>query len=193
MIYIADQREHLRGHDRRARFSTSTGATLRGVHAAHVHCARRRSFRRSAGVERGHRQESVDATTSRSRRTGARCMTTAGGLVFTGGTNDRMFRAFDASTGKVLWEFPTNSGIFAPADILRHRRQAVHRGAVGMGPGRQVDADAHRRRISRQLSGSARRWRSSGCLRSSNRRAACYLFAGLNHWGCAKAAFPAES
>ena len=41
-------------------------------------------------------------------------MTTGGGLVFSGGTNDRMFRAFDASTGKVLWEFPTNSGIYAP-------------------------------------------------------------------------------
>lgn len=42
-------------------------------------------------------------------------MTTGGGLVFSGGTNDRMFRAFDASTGKVLWEFPTNSGVYAPA------------------------------------------------------------------------------
>jgi alcohol dehydrogenase (cytochrome c) len=41
-------------------------------------------------------------------------MTTGGGLVFSGGTNDRMFRAFDASTGEVLWEFPTNSGIYAP-------------------------------------------------------------------------------
>ena len=42
-------------------------------------------------------------------------MTTGGGLVFSGGTNDRMFRAFDAKTGKVLWEYPTNSGIYAPA------------------------------------------------------------------------------
>jgi len=38
-------------------------------------------------------------------------MTTAGGLVFTGGTNDRYFRAFDAATGKVLWQHRTNSGI----------------------------------------------------------------------------------
>jgi alcohol dehydrogenase (cytochrome c) len=38
-------------------------------------------------------------------------LATAGDLVFTGGTNDRMFRAFDARNGKVLWEFPTNSGI----------------------------------------------------------------------------------
>jgi alcohol dehydrogenase (cytochrome c) len=41
-------------------------------------------------------------------------LTTGGGLVFSGGTNDRLFRAFDASTGEVLWEFPTNSGIYAP-------------------------------------------------------------------------------
>jgi alcohol dehydrogenase (cytochrome c) len=38
-------------------------------------------------------------------------LTTAGGLVFVGGTNDRMFRAFDAKTGKLLWEQKTNSGI----------------------------------------------------------------------------------
>jgi quinoprotein glucose dehydrogenase len=29
---------------------------------------------------------------------------TAGGLVFVGGTRDRRFRAFDASTGEQLWE-----------------------------------------------------------------------------------------
>ena len=38
-------------------------------------------------------------------------MTTAGGLVFTGGTFDRYFRAFDAKTGKLLWQHRTNSGI----------------------------------------------------------------------------------
>ena len=38
-------------------------------------------------------------------------LATAGDLVFAGGTNDRMFRAFDARTGKVLWEQKTNSGV----------------------------------------------------------------------------------
>jgi len=38
-------------------------------------------------------------------------LTTSGNLLFTGGTNDRMFRAFNASTGEKLWEYPTNSGI----------------------------------------------------------------------------------
>ena len=38
-------------------------------------------------------------------------LTTGGNLVFTGGTNDRMFRAFDASNGKVLWETSTPSGV----------------------------------------------------------------------------------
>jgi len=40
-------------------------------------------------------------------------MTTAGGLVFSGGTVDRKLRAFDARSGAVLWEFPTSSGIIA--------------------------------------------------------------------------------
>ena len=38
-------------------------------------------------------------------------LTTGGGLVFAGGTNDRYFRAFDAETGEVLWEQRTNSGV----------------------------------------------------------------------------------
>jgi len=38
-------------------------------------------------------------------------LTTGGGLVFLGGTNDRNFRAFDAKSGKQLWEFKTNSGV----------------------------------------------------------------------------------
>ena len=41
-------------------------------------------------------------------------LATAGGLVFSGGTNDRKLHAFDATTGKLLWELPTNSGILAP-------------------------------------------------------------------------------
>jgi alcohol dehydrogenase (cytochrome c) len=36
---------------------------------------------------------------------------TGGGLLFAGGTNDRKFRAFDAKTGKILWEYPTASGV----------------------------------------------------------------------------------
>jgi len=38
-------------------------------------------------------------------------LTTGGNLVFSGGTNDRKFHAFDAKSGKLLWEFPTSSGI----------------------------------------------------------------------------------
>jgi alcohol dehydrogenase (cytochrome c) len=38
-------------------------------------------------------------------------LATGGGLLFAGGTNDRMFRAFDAKTGKILWEYPTASGV----------------------------------------------------------------------------------
>lgn len=38
-------------------------------------------------------------------------LSTAGGVVFMGGTNDRYFRAFDAETGDTLWEHRTNSGV----------------------------------------------------------------------------------
>jgi alcohol dehydrogenase (cytochrome c) len=41
-------------------------------------------------------------------------LATGGGLVFTGGTNDRKIHAFDATSGKLLWESPTASGILAP-------------------------------------------------------------------------------
>jgi alcohol dehydrogenase (cytochrome c) len=41
-------------------------------------------------------------------------LATGGGLVFTGGTNDRIFRAFHAGTGELLWQFTTNSGVIAP-------------------------------------------------------------------------------
>ena len=35
-------------------------------------------------------------------------------VLFAGGTNDKMFRAYDAKSGKLLWEFPTPSGIISP-------------------------------------------------------------------------------
>lgn len=41
-------------------------------------------------------------------------LTTAGGLVFSGGTVDKKMHAFDAASGALLWEFVTNSGILAP-------------------------------------------------------------------------------
>ena len=44
-------------------------------------------------------------------------LATGGGLVFGGGTSDRMFRAFDARTGKVLWEYPPT-----PASSASRRR-----------------------------------------------------------------------
>jgi alcohol dehydrogenase (cytochrome c) len=41
-------------------------------------------------------------------------LATGGGVMFVGGTNDRMFRAYDEENGKLLWEFPTPSGIISP-------------------------------------------------------------------------------
>ncbi len=77
-------------------------------------------------------------------------LATGGGLVFTGGTNDRLFRAFDASTGKALWEFPTNSGIIGqPASFAVDGRQYV---AVQSGWG--IDARNMQRRLNGLFPGS---------------------------------------
>ena len=61
-------------------------------------------------------------------------LATAGGLVFTGGTNDRKIHAFDAATGKLLWEFETTSGIVAPPtsfSVNGKQYLAVHSGWGG--------------------------------------------------------------
>jgi alcohol dehydrogenase (cytochrome c) len=53
-------------------------------------------------------------------------LATAGGLVFSGGTNDRMFHAFDAASGKLLWEFPTSSGVIGqPSTFMIDGRQYI--------------------------------------------------------------------
>ena len=61
-------------------------------------------------------------------------LATAGGLVFSGGTNDRKIHAFDATTGALLWEFETNSGIVAPPSTFSvdgKQYLAVHSGWGG--------------------------------------------------------------
>jgi alcohol dehydrogenase (cytochrome c) len=67
-------------------------------------------------------------------------LVTGGGVVFSGGTADRKMHAFDASSGKLLWEFPTNSGILAPpTTFLIDGKQyvAVHAGWGGDSRGMQ--------------------------------------------------------
>ena len=72
-------------------------------------------------------------------------LATGGGVVFSGGTNDRLFRAFDAATGKVLWEFATNSGIIGqPTSFMVDGKQYV---AVQSGWG--IDARAMQSRLNR--------------------------------------------
>ena len=76
-------------------------------------------------------------------------LATGGGLVFSGGTNDRLFHAFDASTGKLLWEFPTNSGITGqPSSFMIDGRQYV---AVQSGWG--VDARGMQTQLNAALPG----------------------------------------
>jgi alcohol dehydrogenase (cytochrome c) len=68
-------------------------------------------------------------------------LVTGGGVVFSGGTSDRKMHAFDATSGKLLWEFPTNSGILAPpTSFLIDGKQyiAVHAGWGGDSRGMQA-------------------------------------------------------
>ena len=70
-------------------------------------------------------------------------LTTAGNLVFMGGTSDRYFRAFDARTGEALWEQRTNSGVIGvPSSYMIDGVQYI---AVQSGFG--VDAASMRRRV----------------------------------------------
>jgi alcohol dehydrogenase (cytochrome c) len=70
-------------------------------------------------------------------------MATAGGLVFGGGTNDSMFRAFNAETGDVVWEQRLNSGVIGvPSSFEVDGRQYV---AVQAGWG--IDAASMQNRL----------------------------------------------
>lgn len=70
-------------------------------------------------------------------------LATGGGLVFGGGTQDRMFRAFDAATGKVLWHTQTQSGVIGqPSSFMVDGTQYI---AVQSGWG--IDARAMQRRL----------------------------------------------
>ena len=76
-------------------------------------------------------------------------LATGGGLVFSGGANDRKFRAFDATSGKVLWEHTTNSGVIGPATSFTvDGRQYI---AVQSGWG--IDARAMQNRLLKLIPG----------------------------------------
>ena len=66
---------------------------------------------------------------------------TAGGLVFIGATNfDRKFRAFDKTTGKLLWEAELPfSGNATPATYLVNGRQFV---VIGAGGGKDLNSSS---------------------------------------------------
>lgn len=74
-------------------------------------------------------------------------LATGGGLVFGGGTNDRMFRAFDAESGEVLWEQRLNSGVIGvPVSFAVDGKQYI---AVQAGWG--IDAAGMQNRLAQEL------------------------------------------
>lgn len=69
---------------------------------------------------------------------------TKGGLVFIGATKDEMFRAFDKTNGKVLFESPLPAGGYAtPATYEVNRKQYVVIAAGGGGKPRTKSGDAY--------------------------------------------------
>ena len=92
-------------------------------------------------------------------------LATGGGLVFTGGTNDRKLHAFDAAVGQAAVGVPDQLRHPRAAVVVHARRQAVHRGAVGLGHrlARHAEPPEHadQRRLSRRCPRAAR----SGCSR----------------------------
>ena len=76
-------------------------------------------------------------------------LTTGGDLIFGGGTNDRKFRAFDARSGKILWEHVMPSGVNGvPSTFTVKGKQYV---AVQAGWG--VDATRMQTALQRALPG----------------------------------------
>jgi alcohol dehydrogenase (cytochrome c) len=72
-------------------------------------------------------------------------LTTAGGLVFGGGTADRMFRALDAATGQLLWQTPTNSGVMGqPSTFMIDGKQYVAVMSGWGGDARGIQAQLNR-------------------------------------------------
>jgi alcohol dehydrogenase (cytochrome c) len=74
-------------------------------------------------------------------------LATAGNLVFSGGTNDRMFRAFDATTGDLKWETRLNTSVEgAPSSFMIDGVQYI---AVQSGYG--VDAERQNNGLKKML------------------------------------------
>lgn len=72
-------------------------------------------------------------------------LTTGGGVVFGGGTADRMFRALDAETGQLLWQAPTNSGVMGqPSTFMVDGKQYVAVMSGWGGDARGVQAQLNR-------------------------------------------------
>ena len=76
-------------------------------------------------------------------------LATAGGLVFSGGTNDRKFRAFDAANGTMLWEFTATSGVIGPASSFSVDGQQY----IAVQSGWGIDARAMQNRLIKLMPG----------------------------------------
>ena len=77
-----------------------------------MHSQRRKANAIVSGPDTGAGHEDQGSDYAGNERTDQ--LDAGGVLVFSGVPNDRKIHAFDASTGELLWEAPTPSGILAP-------------------------------------------------------------------------------
>ena len=89
------------------------GRPFVGVGGSRHSSPRRRSRRRGAGVERGHREEGVDAQLQEVAELGPMLVTARRCRLYRRHERSHVSRVRRAN-GKLLWEFPTNSGMLAP-------------------------------------------------------------------------------
>ena len=98
-------------------------------------------------------------------------LVTGGNVLFGGGTNDRFFRAFDATTGALLWQQRTSSGVIGVPTT--YEVDGVQYVAVLSGWG--VDAEreqAAAEHADRRRPSACRRAACSGCSRCESSRSA---------------------
>ena len=126
--------------------------------------------RQSSERGRGHPASGCGRTTSRARRTGVRCWRLAAGSSSAAAPTIACSDAFDASSGALLWEFPTNSGIIGqPSSFMVDGKQYI---AVQSGWG--VDARPCKSQVEpivAEISRTCPKAARSGCSRSSKESA----------------------
>ena len=118
--------------------------------------AGRRPRRRSAGVERRHRREGLDASPIEERRTGARCWPPPAASCSPAAPPTARSTPSTRRPASCCGSVRSSSGIVAPPTTFTRRRQAVPRGARRLGRRPARDAEQAQPRVPRRVPAGAR-------------------------------------